>query len=66
VQDPFEHVDVGVYGLRVEKVVRLKGYTIAEFGWKFFLEDGSDFGEILHHDFEIGEFAGEDGVVMAG
>jgi hypothetical protein len=65
VQDPFEHVDICCYGLRVEEVVRLEGYAIAEFGWEFFFEDRSNFGEILHDDFEIREFAGEDGIVVA-
>jgi hypothetical protein len=44
----------------------LEGDAGAQVFGKFFFEDRGDFREVLDDDFEIGEFAGEDGIVVAG
>jgi hypothetical protein len=46
--------------------VGLERYAIAEVLWKFSFEYRGDFGEILNDDFEVGELAGENRVVVTG
>lgn len=66
VQDPLQYVHVGFDGLRVEQVVGEERDAVFELREKFLLEHGCDIGEILDADFQVGEFAGEDRVVVAG
>lgn len=65
VEDPFEHVDIGLDGLGVEEVVCAERYAVAQVLGEFFFENRGDFGKVLDDDFEVGEFACEDCVVVA-
>lgn len=64
-EDPFEHVDVGGDGLGVEDIVCEEGDAGAQVLGKFFVEHRGDFWEVLDDDLEVGEFGGEEGVVVA-
>ena len=54
VQDPLQDVDICLYGLGVEEVVRLEGDARFEILREFALEDGRYLGEILDDDGQVG------------
>ena len=64
-QDPFQDVDVGGDGLRVEEVVGEEGDAVLEVCGELFLEDRCYLGQVLDYDFEVGIGFGEGDVVVA-